>query len=1414
MSAAPQNIDDANDADADGASTMRHEPTSTSATECAERALALYRSCHARVLKLAMSSFSSTSPGSVILDGDGIHALRGSPCLLRGTRCVDGGNGNGTTTAAATFTINLELRMAQTLRLLAAMHASTGGGASRVNGDCIAHDGNNLVDAIKYHDRAVSLLVGVSEDEEELEGAVKEEVSVMAGRDRSSSITVEETPMATLHWETPNGNDFASCTAGVDNDDVVIDNGRYDGGILLTINVSVDDSLPLMTMNTQQQQQQKQKTFPTLASFLRPTENQRVLAISASLNALANLYAMNGNDSAAMSAYREALEILQAANAEEEEEEEEKYTEKRLMGMVEKEAETERRIGLSYIAADLADTLTNVGNFHLRRDELDAAYNAYSTVWGLYNKDEEIRVNDESNKDVFVGCAAAAATARKESSLSYYPEGALVAMNNLGVVHERRSEFHKALSCYETVYCIRLRQQRKHDGTCDNEHIHVDVINPLLNIGNVHHRLKQYNEACSTYSEVVRMCKHATRTMTKNKEEDMILRILQTLAGTLRNWGTCYLEQQRFTDAIDKVSEASKTEENIICILLPVSTFMFEIGGHPDRIAAVKRAKESKAQLAGLLGCLYLECKDDGLVSLNKSAESFRETICLYQQMGHDESYSKIIWARHNLDIVDNLRAEAVAADLWEAPAPPPPPTSSSLSFSLPSNEAPVLQSSAMLHATTHDTNGDNDIDSTLELDEVLKSDGKYAGYVASDESDSTFKGLFVSSTDELDDFLTRTGARPTTVTGGDGERSIATKESFKVDFDTSYLDEVEVEPFSVLTTKQDPLSLTHRAVSATPSNFIPPLRSSSASPTPSQCHVIMGTDTMENSVEAAGDFVVLAEDLWKKGDIPGATENYTIAHSIYITHLGDDESSKEVAMVLKKLADLNREDGALDAAMELYTEALEMELAAHGQHLPQTLNAAGVLCLQQDDFRSAMDFHRRALQIQKKSQGSGGVGDAGGQSKYETYETLVNIGNVYYSERNNFSNIRSNGVDYKEFIESGFLSWIALAHDMRGEYVKSIQFYEESIQTSMTRKSKESKRETSLTLNRLGSLTRELGRYDEAMDYHQKALNIQKSGNGVAKAMTAETCVLIGMVKSKLSEFKSALDLHEDSLIVLKKTLGEDHLSVSKTMAQIGSVHYELSNWEKAMEYLAEAEKIQLETVGEMNRDTLETQALIGRVLSATGSFEEALLKFSNVYERQNILFNSKHPTIADTLSYIGDCFLVQGMATEARGKFVHCYNMRKHFFTVDQIHIAESMVDIIRARSGQPGRALEIYQNAQEVYEEYLPDNHVHIGRLRVYEGDSYAELLNFTMAIERYEQAKQIFYTTFGGEFNIDYATVMVSIGRALLRKCDYDSAKKTFTSALGIYQQILPEGHLKLESTLNDLGRVKQEEALCV
>lgn len=161
----------------------------------------------------------------------------------------------------------------------------------------------------------------------------------------------------------------------------------------------------------------------------------------------------------------------------------------------------------------------------------------------------------------------------------------------------------------------------------------------------------------------------------------------------------------------------------------------------------------------------------------------------------------------------------------------------------------------------------------------------------------------------------------------------------------------------------------------------------------------------------------------------------------------------------------------------------------------------------------------------------------------------------------------------------------------MRGEYLKAIRFYEESLQMSLGRTGKERNRETALTLNRLGSLTRELCRYDEALDYHQRALNIQKTSSSSAKPSTAETCVLMAMVRAKMCDYKLALDLYEDSLVVLRGKLGNEHLSVSKTLSQMGCVRFKLSNFNEAMEALTEAENYQLSTVGDLNRETLETQ-------------------------------------------------------------------------------------------------------------------------------------------------------------------------------------------------------------------------------
>jgi tetratricopeptide (TPR) repeat protein len=965
--------------------------------DSAQKALSLYQGCFVRV-KTRASIVSAAAAAAAAAVESKPHQPQDPPEML----------GVG---------INLELRIAQTLRLLAAIHAAADDEEDKAGKEEEEEEGDEEKDkfdkhhhfkaAVQYHDDAVSLLVGVFEDEDDNDDGASysqcqfstEEGNVIAGdlswegaRDQFSPQTNHHSisPMTkeALH-ENDNftmGGDATAMGEEVDSNN----------NVLLTIQVSSDEKLLQHTTFTSQ---------PTQVTFLIPAEEQRVRAIAMSLNAMAELHAKQGNDGAAMESFREALEILRAATEEQEETES-------LSG-------SERQNGKkSRVEVDLANTLQGVGNFHLRRDELDAAFNAYSTVWALYNGLDDVA--SSSSQDGVEGSQIMAREPpptlpdlgrSRLTKKTFASPGALAAMNNLGIVHERRGELEEALSCYDHILRARIESLGSD---------HFDTANALVNIGNCYQRKLDWEKAVVAYKEatsIYRNVSHRQQQTSKNGlalDKNDVIRLQRSLAGVLRNWGTCCWKQRRIPDAIDLLNQSVNTEENLISDSLELAVSK----------KIVRQCMESMAQMLGILGCLYVEYNLVEHRSFENSEGAFTMALQIYEELGYENTNPSVVWANSNLAAVRLMGVRSMT--------PPPPP-------------APTPPSSKASPKTTKFIQSDeidfDEIDS-VDLDEVLD-----------DGDDSVFSGVD-DSTEELDEILS--DARHLQ------EREHPGGKNEEVDFD-------EAPCGRPLSKEQRNHSGTSLSSEQEHQETLSDREEGDSNEDKEKFLLQQKGSYGDESIEAAEAHLSLAQHLWEKGDRELATEHYTEAHAVFQSRLGD---CKEVALILKSLGDLNKEDGKLEAAKELYSEALDIEMSAFGHHRPQTLNAAGVVCLMLDDFRSAMEYHRRALQIQKKKLAA--------EHKYEMFETLVLIGNVYYSEQNNLSNIRTQGVDYKDFIESGFLGWIANAHDMRGEYGKAIQFYEESLQMAISRSGKESKKETALTLNRLGSLTRELGRYDE----------------------------------------------------------------------------------------------------------------------------------------------------------------------------------------------------------------------------------------------------------------------------------------------------------------------------------------------
>ncbi len=104
-----------------------------------------------------------------------------------------------------------------------------------------------------------------------------------------------------------------------------------------------------------------------------------------------------------------------------------------------------------------------LGNFHLLRDELEAALNAFSNMWALHQGVAFPRRRHKSDANTPLGrsfalllhlSALPSIDNANDDHKGLTPSPvALVALNNLGIVHERRGKLSEVLSCLSLPCC-------------------------------------------------------------------------------------------------------------------------------------------------------------------------------------------------------------------------------------------------------------------------------------------------------------------------------------------------------------------------------------------------------------------------------------------------------------------------------------------------------------------------------------------------------------------------------------------------------------------------------------------------------------------------------------------------------------------------------------------------------------------------------------------------------------------------------------------------------------------------------------------------------------------------------------------------------------------------------------------------
>jgi serine phosphatase RsbU (regulator of sigma subunit) len=145
---------------------------------------------------------------------------------------------------------------------------------------------------------------------------------------------------------------------------------------------------------------------------------------------------------------------------------------------------------------------------------------------------------------------------------------------------------------------------------------------------------------------------------------------------------------------------------------------------------------------------------------------------------------------------------------------------------------------------------------------------------------------------------------------------------------------------------------------------------------------------------------------------------------------------------------------------------------------------------------------------------------------------------------------------------ESKALNTIGASYQVRGNFIKAIEFYQQSLKI---REQLNDIKGVSSSLANIGSIYISIGEFEKALSYQLKSLDIferTKNQAGMASALNN-----LGVIYKNLKDYKKALEYNERGLALY--TALSDKQGVAACHDNIGGIYANMGDHRKALEYL-----------------------------------------------------------------------------------------------------------------------------------------------------------------------------------------------------------------------------------------------------
>ncbi|MGB1242926.1 MAG: tetratricopeptide repeat protein, partial [Chitinophagales bacterium] len=319
----------------------------------------------------------------------------------------------------------------------------------------------------------------------------------------------------------------------------------------------------------------------------------------------------------------------------------------------------------------------------------------------------------------------------------------------------------------------------------------------------------------------------------------------------------------------------------------------------------------------------------------------------------------------------------------------------------------------------------------------------------------------------------------------------------------------------------------------------------------------------------------------------------------------------------------------------------------------------------------------------------------------------------------------------------------------------------------------------TAKSFHKLGQIYKETGEYLSAIEHYTEALQIRLQSVGELSIVVADSYNDLGVVYYNMGKYSQSIEYHTKSLQIKYKLLGEGNLRTVSSLKNLGVVYQQKGNYIKAIEYHDKSLQIELKKLGEKHSDTASSFSNLGIVYTLKGDYEKGTLYFKKALEIQLKTLGLLHPRTAGSYYNLGLAYQFKGEYEESLSYHNKSLEIRLQILGEKHPNTAASLnglgtvcLDKLDYQS-----AIDYHTQSLQIRLQTLGEFHPDIGGSYLNLGNTYSNMGNQEKAIDYYNKSLQVQLKALGNLHPVT-SEIYFNMGNAFHKQVQYKLALEAY------------------------------------